>query len=873
MPERPLMLLPPPAQPMKRRNRGGGGGRPHLPDRSRQKQRLGAKFDELQTALESRRARIQAEAQGLVPEDVIVLETIGAVDDFIRAVERIPGLEWLGEIEEEDIPPDDDFFELDKDGERRPDKKMRGRLFMVFTNQRALTQILAMWKDWQDGKTLPRNFGRWGKLFERLRDVRRWGVRDRLYETGILDDWRTRIDHGQEVVPCELELWFRGTARQREVARNRVADLIADQKGKLIAEATVEEIGYHALLTTLPIEAINQVLDNARDETALIQCEQIQFFRASGQAGVLLPDDKSQTAIEETAENPSKGEPVIALFDGLPMQAHERLQDRLIIDDPDDFESDYLAAERRHGTAMASLILHGDLSEREPPLERPLYIRPILKPDSRDWRQARQEMIPEDTLPVDLVHRAVRRLFEGDGDEGAVASTVVAINLSIGIQDRPFDGALSPLARLLDWLSWRYKVLFIVSAGNQTQAIELSTEKPHLSGVSPEDLQTSVIQAIAADARNRRLISPAETINGLTIGSLHDDASAGAPPQHCVDPYMSSKLPSPFNAQGMGYKRAIKPDILAPGGRVTYRERLGSTTKPTLELFQGNLPPGQCCASPGPNPGVRNAAIYTQGTSNSAALTSHAAGSLYDLLDELTSEPGGEIIDEVPRGIWIKALLGHSCEWGASQEILDDALRTGENSNKFREYITRLIGYGTIQPNLVRECTEFRATALSGGSLTSDQSHIHEFPLPPSLSGVRGLKTLKITLAWISPVNPRHQSWRRAHLWFHPDAHRPPKSNEPFTALRLKRQQADSRAAQRGTLQHEVLEGHQAAAFVDGDTLSIQVSCRPDAGVLDEEITYALISTLEVAEEIGIDIYDEIRVRVQAASVRVSATS
>jgi hypothetical protein len=45
-----------------------------------------------------------------VPEEVFVLETVDTVERFIRAVERLPGMEWLGEIEAEDIPPDDDFF-------------------------------------------------------------------------------------------------------------------------------------------------------------------------------------------------------------------------------------------------------------------------------------------------------------------------------------------------------------------------------------------------------------------------------------------------------------------------------------------------------------------------------------------------------------------------------------------------------------------------------------------------------------------------------------------------------------------------------------------------------------------------------------------
>ena len=170
-----------------------------------------------------------------------------------------------------------------------------------------------------------------------------------------------------------------------------------------------------------------------------------------------LADELQDQDREALPEEPPAGSPVVALFDGLPLQTHRRLQGRLVVDDPDGFESDSPAVARRHGTAMASLILHGDLAAGEAPLPRLLYVRPILRPNPHDWRN-HTETAPEGTLVVDLVHRAVRRLFEGDGGEAPVAPHVSIINLSIGIRDRPFDQALSPLARLLDWLAWRYKV-------------------------------------------------------------------------------------------------------------------------------------------------------------------------------------------------------------------------------------------------------------------------------------------------------------------------------------------------------------------------------------------------------------------------------
>ena len=54
-----------------------------------------------------------------------------------------------------------------------------------------------------------------------------------------------------------------------------------------------------------------------------------------------------------------------------------------------------------------------------------------------------------------------------------MAPAVRVINLSLGNRFQPFDRELSPLARLLDWLAWKYKVLFVVSAGNHVDNITI----------------------------------------------------------------------------------------------------------------------------------------------------------------------------------------------------------------------------------------------------------------------------------------------------------------------------------------------------------------------------------------------------------------
>ena len=168
-------------------------------------------------------------------------------------------------------------------------------------------------------------------------------------------------------------------------------------------------------------------------------------------------------------------------------------------------------------------------------------------------------------------------------------------------------------------------------------------------------------------------------------------------------------------------------------------------------------PSGQRVASPGAAPGDQGAVRHSRGTSNATALVSRACGLFYDVMDELRQEPGGEIVDSLPRAVWLKALVAHGAEWGEAGSILARLLRNQDNSRQFKEYTTRLLGYGAVDVNRVQECTARRVTALGGGTLGQDESHVHRFPLPPSLSGRRGHRRLTVTLAWLSPVNQRHQ--------------------------------------------------------------------------------------------------------------------
>ena len=90
----PILMFPTPA-PVSRSKMRGRGGKPHIPSVKDNAMKIGPKFTVLQNALNGRRIHLLQEAESANPEDVLVLETAGRIEDFVNAVKRVEGLEWL----------------------------------------------------------------------------------------------------------------------------------------------------------------------------------------------------------------------------------------------------------------------------------------------------------------------------------------------------------------------------------------------------------------------------------------------------------------------------------------------------------------------------------------------------------------------------------------------------------------------------------------------------------------------------------------------------------------------------------------------------------------------------------------------------------
>lgn len=857
MPEQPLLILGQATQADRDPGRQSRGKGIHLPGGARQGVRIAPKLQALQDSLAARSLRLQAGAGGADVEQVVVFETVGSIENFLTAVRKVDGLEWLAEFAEPEVPPDDDFGYTKASDAAKP---LEGTMYLVMENAQGMQQLLSLWQRYQQDETAPfdRGLAPIKNLFKQLRDLRRWDVTDRVRETGIAQNWREQIELGNDIIRFEADLWFRESGTTRASAYAAFSAAVAQAGGQCITQSTIPEIRYHGVLVELPHAPVQEVLGRLDDllqlpETNFVRAEEVMFFRPTPQCSIPLDLD-AQAAPPDVPAIPQPAaaeQPIVALLDGLPLGNHRRLAGRLVIDDPDAWEQNYLAEHRQHGTAMASLILYGDLNANDAPLSRPIYVRPVLRAIERNGRW--REETPENVLPIDMTYRIFRRMFEGEGNLPPSAPTVRIVNFSIGDSSRPFIHELSPWARLFDWAAWRYNLLINVSSGNHA-TLSVPVLMQQFNGLTPAQRAEHVFRHILENSRHRRLLSPGESLNCICVGATHEDQS---PPVN-VGAYRvdacPNGLPSPLNALGFGYRRAIKPDILLPGGRQFFSPMVRHG-KLELDVPPSRSAPGQLVAMPAVG-GATNAEGYVRGSSNATALASRGAAQLYDVLSDLRGEAGIAAIPERFTAVLLKALLVHGAAWPDSWDQLRSVLPADATDEDFRKLQTQIGGYGRLEIERVLACTAQRATMLGAGTLQPELGHIYRVPLPTCFNATTEYRRLTVTLAWMTPLNHRHRKYRGTILWFDP----------PTAPLQVRRTAGDSNAVRRGTVQHEILEGTRAIGIADGEVLEIKVNCRKDAGGDGEMgVNYALAVTLEAAATSILPVYQQIRQRLQPA--------
>lgn len=843
MPDRPLILFPSPER-ADREHKTPVFTRTVKPSFGRQFTRLQPSFSVLRTAFEQKALKIQQSPTGINPEFALVFEIIGTVDSFYTAVQHTEGLEWIFDSDSDPFDPDDDFYQVDKNSGERVDDSLNGKLYCVMSNQQAMSQLLSLWQRHKNGETdvFKRGFAGLRDIFTNIKEIRKWGAKDRIAETHAVDYWRESLEFdGDSPVPFEIELFFRSDAAKRSNATETIRHEIQSLEGRVIQECVIGEIFYHGMLVELPRAAIEGLV-NRYEEIELSQVDDIMFFRPTCQSAfVSATDSEICTTPEEEISLPT-GDAVVAVFDGMPMQNHRLLRGRVIIDDPDDYATGYESKYRVHGTSMVSLAIYGDIKRNDTPISSPVYVRPILRPKQSGFDKI-TEGVPDDSLFIDVLHRAVKRMMEGDGEESATAPNTKIINLSIGDPVRQLAATMSPTARLLDFLAYKYKILFIISAGNHPEIVSLVDKSfAELKSLDMSQRTKVFSEVIKDNQRNLKILAPAESLNGLTIGALYDDFTNINETDRFIWA-VDRGLPSPVSAIGKGYRSIITPDLFYYGGREFIRGRFDGK----IDWVESSREPGCLSAAPY-GTGDTDGCAFSFGTSDAAAQITHEAAKCHDVLNQVFLDETGVNMPVDATAILLKAMLTHGASW---EPIADELALTMGASPK---QLCKWLGNGIPNISRVIECTKERITLIGLGALKKDEGDIFRLPLPVDFSSRLMKRKLTVTLSYLSPVAPNKQAYRGAQLWFNID--------DGGKGLIPDRQNTEWQAVRKGSLQHEIFIGENPIVWNDDD-LIIKVNCKEEASKIRTAISYCLFVSFEVAEGFDVDLYADVSAKIR----------
>ena len=837
MSDKPLLILPTSLHNVDRDTKNGFS-QPKLrtPSAHSQYNKAETQINDILQSFSKQELQLSVQPDSVDIEYILVFELFDSVEEFYKQAKNI-GMEWLFELTIGECEPNSDFYY--EDGEGKKDTKITNKLYCVSSNKQSLEKLLRFWKSCSESESskVERGFAKIRDMLLHVKNIRKWDIQDRIEGTG-LSEYLSNINDNDEQKIIEIELFYRIDIDKRKEVVENIKEQLKVVNGNILQECIIDDIRYHCILASLPIQSVSSII-NRYNEYALFHIDGIMYIRPTSQfySDITFIDDEENNNLVDNDINSEQRviseESVIALFDGLPMDRHFVLDNKLNIDDPDDYAKDYEVEYRRHGTSMASYILYGDLNRNDSYLNSKLYVRPILKPYvfSGDNR----EQVPEGIILVDLVHKAVKRIFD------EVKYPIKVINFSIGDPNRPFLYSISPLGKLLDYLSYKYNVLFVISAGNNLNFIDkLSNEINDLKNADISIRTKYCTELVVKYARNFKVISPAESINNLSIGAIFDDFCGVEQDEYSAYFPLIRGMPSPFSYIGYGFNSSVKPDLFYYGGRCMIRD------------YSHYKLVGSYMKEPGSKSALAstksiNKFLYSMGTSDAAAQITHEIGKCHEILSTIL--PDSSVSTEYEPLI-LKAMITHS----ASYSHIEDKLKQYFNLSGKRD-ILKYVEYGDLDTKRVLECTATRITFIGYNKILNNKKDVYNIPLPLDLTTKKIKRRLIVTLAYFSPIDTISNVYKKVNIAFD----RPESTKLVFPDAYTEVQSH----IRNGTLQHVIYDGDKT---IPNFNKNIEIDVvRQDKLKYNEAIKYAILITVEFTDgiETNTDIYSSIKDQLQ----------
>ncbi len=379
------------------------------------------------------------------------------------------------------------------------------------------------------------------------------------------------------------------------------------------------------------------------------------------------------------------------------------------------------ADEVGHGTAVAGVALYGDVEACD---------------NSNYWR-------PEFWIYNGKVMKKCPHTGNAVYDEHSLeASLTKAVeyfvdlgcrifNLSLGNSHAPYDGAhVRGLAYILDILSRRHNILFVVSTGNFC-----GSDNPPMPINSWRDEYPEYLIA-----EQSAIIDPAPAMTVLTVGSIsRHNATYDAqrfPEIQQLSPAAENQ-PSPFTRHGPSVKGAFKPELVAAGGNLAspMRQANGQWRPDMRGLGVLTL-----------NHQVIGNTLFKEvsGTSFAAPYITHLAGRL------LNEYPAASA------NLLRAMLVNHAYLPNEVFSTFPDEYRKAYKKDKKtynREVARDVAGYGAVSESDLFRSSDNVVVLISEESIENDSCQFFELPLPADyLRSTRGTRELSVTLAYSPAV-------------------------------------------------------------------------------------------------------------------------
>ena len=331
----------------------------------------------------------------------------------------------------------------------------------------------------------------------------------------------------------------------------------------------------------------------------------------------------------------------------------------------------------KHATFIASTIQYGTVMNNIAAASYRFKFVDIVAIPNSDKDYGLTDSISEDDL-MEIIEEVM----------GKYSGLTKIWNMSLNVENKPCDGTMSDLGIFLDYIQDKYHVQIFVSSGN-VNTLPLRNWPPQ-SEIGEHD----------------RLISPADSVRALTVGSVALFDSD--------DSIVNYNEPSPFSRRGPGANYVVKPDIVDYGGNLSNSYVIDGLGVKGMDPY-GNI-------------------IEGNGTSYSTPRSLQKYASIYE-----------EMV--APDLLLAKAMLIHSARM-KSRELLD------EQPDNIKYY-----GFGIPSENIqdILQCSEDNVTLVFKQKI-SQGTHLemYDFPYPKSLiKDYKYIGEIGMTLAYLPPLDPK----------------------------------------------------------------------------------------------------------------------